>query len=88
MRRTFSYNIVLLFMAIFFVNNISFSQNAIITGKVKYGNEVLQDATISFGGQTKLTNSNGEFSFSIKTRYLYNNYYSCRLPKNRTKNYR
>ena len=53
-------------MTIFFVNNISFSQNAIITGKVKYGNEVLQDATISFGGQTKLTSSNGEFSFSIK----------------------
>ena len=66
MRRTFGYNIVLLFMAIFFANNISFSQDAIITGKVRYGNEVLQAATISLGGQTKLTDGNGAFSFSVK----------------------
>ena len=53
-------------MPIFFVNNISFSQDITITGKVKYGNEALQAATISLAGQTKLTNDNGEFSFSVK----------------------
>src|SRR4030095_4963061 len=66
MRRTFVYNVVLLLMAIFFVNNISFSQDITITGKVKHGNEALQAATISLAGQTKLTNDNGEFSFSVK----------------------
>jgi len=53
-------------MAIFFTNGISFSQDAIITGKVRYGNEVLHAATISLGGQTKLTDGNGAFTFSIK----------------------
>src|SRR6188474_2095026 len=66
MRRTTGYTIVLLFMAIFFTNGISFSQDAIITGKVRYGNEVLQAATISLGGQTKLTEENGAFTFSVK----------------------
>ena len=66
MRRRSGYTIVLLFMAIFFTNGISFSQDAIITGKVRYGNEVLHAATISLGGQTKLTDGNGAFTFSIK----------------------
>ena len=66
MRRRFGYTIVLLFMAIFFTNGISFSQDAIITGKARYGNEVLHAATISLGGQTKLTDGNGAFTFSIK----------------------
>jgi iron complex outermembrane receptor protein len=66
MRRRSGYTIVLLFMAIFFTNGISFSQDAIITGKVRYGNEVLHAATISLGGQTKLTDGNGAFIFSIK----------------------
>ena len=53
-------------MTIFFhVNNVSFSQDAIIKGNVKYGNEVLPGATISLAGQTKITNDKGEFSFSI-----------------------
>src|SRR5215213_863219 len=65
MRRIFGYNIILLFAAIFFASNISFSQNSTITGKVRYGNEVLQAATISLAGQTKITNNKGEFSFSV-----------------------
>jgi iron complex outermembrane receptor protein len=48
------------------VTNDSFSQEATISGKVKYGGDVLQAATISFAGQTKLTNDNGEFYFSVK----------------------
>jgi iron complex outermembrane receptor protein len=65
MRITFGCNTVILFIA-FLVNNVSFSQYAIITGKVRYGNETLQAATVSLGGQTKLTDVTGNFSFSIK----------------------
>ena len=66
MRRTLSYNIVLLVITVFFVNNISFSQEAIIIGKVRYSSEVLHAATISLGNQTKLTDGNGAFTFSVK----------------------
>jgi iron complex outermembrane receptor protein len=65
MRRTFSYNIVLLF-TIFLVNNVSFSQDATLTGKVRYGSEALHAATISLGNQTILTDGNGAFTFSVK----------------------
>jgi iron complex outermembrane recepter protein len=65
MRRTFNCNIALLFV-LFLVNKVSLAQNAVITGKVKYGNEVLQAATVSLDGQTKLSDANGEFSFSVK----------------------
>ena len=65
MRRTLGYSIVLLFNAIFLVNNISFSQEATITGTIKYGNEVLQGATVSLGNKTTVTDQNGTFSFSI-----------------------
>lgn len=53
-------------MAVFFVSNVLFSQNTSIKGKVKYGNEVLQAATISLAGQTIFTNENGEFILSVK----------------------
>ncbi|HET9433329.1 MAG TPA: TonB-dependent receptor plug domain-containing protein, partial [Chitinophagaceae bacterium] len=49
-----------------FANTISYSQNGIITGKVKYGTETLQSATVSLGNQTIVTDHKGEFSFSIK----------------------
>ena len=65
MRRTFGYSGVLLCTAIFFVNNISFAQNATITGKVKCGVESLPAATVSLAGQTRLTNDKGEFSFAV-----------------------
>ena len=65
MRRTLGYTIVLLCKAIFLVNNISYSQDATITGKIKYGNEVLQGATVSLGNKTSVTDQNGTFSFSI-----------------------
>ena len=35
-------------------------------GTVRYGNEILQSATITIGEQTKITDNNGEFSFSVK----------------------
>jgi iron complex outermembrane receptor protein len=66
MRRTFSHNIVLLFIAIFFINGISFSQDAVVTGQVKYGNEVLHGATIRLGDKTTLTDHYGKFSLAIK----------------------
>jgi iron complex outermembrane receptor protein len=49
-----------------FANTISYSQKGIVTGKVKYGTEVLQSATVSLGNQTTYTDHKGEFSFSIK----------------------
>ena len=66
MRITYLYRIVV--SAIFFLlmNPCSFSQTGIISGKVKYGDEVLQVATVSLGNKTKLTDRNGEFSFSVK----------------------
>jgi len=66
MKRTFSHNIVLPFIAVFFITSIAFSQNAIVTGQVKYGNEVLHRATIRLGDKTALTDHNGIFSIQIK----------------------
>ena len=51
---------------IVFANAISYSQNGIITGKVKYGIETLQSATVLLGNQTTLTDHKGEFLFSVK----------------------
>ncbi|HET9277707.1 MAG TPA: TonB-dependent receptor, partial [Flavitalea sp.] len=49
-----------------FANTISYSQNGIITGKVKYRTESLQSATVSLGNQTTFTDHKGEFSVTIK----------------------
>lgn len=65
MRRTFGYNIVLL-VTIFFANKPSFSQDATIIGRIKYGDEILQGATVSTGNKTTITDHEGKFSFSIK----------------------
>jgi len=66
MRRTLGYNIVLLFIAIFCMSSISLSQDAIITGKVRFGNEILQAATVSVGNKNILIDQNGNFLLSIK----------------------
>jgi iron complex outermembrane receptor protein len=65
MRRTLGYNIVLLLISVL-VNSVSFSQDAIITGKVRFGNETLQAATVSIGNKNILTDQNGNFSLPIK----------------------
>ena len=65
MRRIYGNTIVLLFITIFLANNFLFSQDAAITGTIKYGNEVLQGATVSLGKKTTVTDLNGTFSFSI-----------------------
>jgi hypothetical protein len=65
MRRTFLHRIVLSAFIFFFVNSSSFSQNGTITG-LKNGKELLQAATVSLGVVTKLTDHNGEYSFSVK----------------------
>jgi iron complex outermembrane receptor protein len=59
-------HIILSLLIIVFANTISYSQNGIIKGKVKYGTEALQSATVSLGNQTTYTDHKGEFSFSIK----------------------
>jgi len=59
-------HIILSSVIIVFANTISYSQNGIITGKVKHGAEVLQSATVTLGNQTTNTDHKGEFSFSIK----------------------
>ena len=53
-------------MSILLINSISFSQEAIITGKVRFGNEILQAATVSIGNKNILTDHNGNFSLPIK----------------------
>jgi iron complex outermembrane recepter protein len=59
-------HIVLSSVIIVFANTISYSQNGVITGKVKYGTEVLRSATVSLGDQTTYTDHKGDFSISIK----------------------
>jgi iron complex outermembrane receptor protein len=59
-------HIILSLLIIVFANTISYSQNGIITGKVKHGTEALQFATVSLGDQATYTDHKGEFSFSIK----------------------
>ena len=51
---------------VLFTNNILFSQTTSIKGKVRYGNEVLQAATVSLGNKTILTDHKGEFSIQVK----------------------
>ena len=65
MRRIYLH-IILSSVAAVFANTISYSQNGIITGKVKYGREALQSATVSLGNLTTNTDHKGGFSFSIK----------------------
>ena len=64
--RKIYFHIILSSVIILFANTISYSQNGIITGKVKYGTEALQSATVSLGNQTTFADHKGEFSFSIK----------------------
>src|SRR5215213_7560601 len=59
-------DIILTFLVIVFANTISYSQNGIITGKVKFGTEALQSATVSLGNQTTYTDHTGQFSLSVK----------------------
>ena len=66
MRRTLTYYTVFAVVFILLVNTTSFSQNGIITGKVKYGEEVLHAASVSLGEQTTLTDQYGTFSFSVR----------------------
>ena len=54
------------FVAILLSNTIAFSQTGTITGRVRFGNEPLEAATVSLGQKTKLTDHNGEFSFSAQ----------------------
>ncbi|HEV8273629.1 MAG TPA: TonB-dependent receptor, partial [Chitinophagaceae bacterium] len=65
MRRTYL-NMVLSIIATFFVNSILFGQNGTITGKVKYGKEALQAASVSLADKTTLTDQSGSFSISAK----------------------
>src|SRR5215813_8593854 len=66
MRITFPCNAIPSLGFFLSVNTICFSQNAIIKGIIRHGNEILQSATITIGEQTKITDVNGEFSFSVK----------------------
>ena len=66
MRRTFGYNTVLLSAAIFFINSISYAQESIITGQVRYENEVLQGATIKLRDKTTISDSKGKFSLQVR----------------------
>jgi iron complex outermembrane recepter protein len=66
MRRTFSCNIVLLVAIFFLVNNNVYSQDAIITGRIKYGNEPLQGATIFIGNKSIITDQDGKFTLPVK----------------------
>jgi iron complex outermembrane receptor protein len=66
MRRIYLHSIILSSLIIVFANTFSFSQNAIITGKVKYGKEALQAATVSVENKTVFSDNKGEFSLSIK----------------------
>ena len=59
-----SHTITLITLFTLILYNVS-AQNGIIKGTVKYGNEVLQAATVSLGNKATLTNNNGEFSFSV-----------------------
>ena len=45
---------------------MGFSQDAVITGKVRSGNEILHAATVSIGNKNILTDQNGNFSLPIK----------------------
>ena len=66
MRRTCGYYTVLLAVSIFLINSISFSQEAMITGQVRYENEFLQGATILLGDKTTITDLTGKFSLPVK----------------------
>jgi iron complex outermembrane receptor protein len=63
MRKAFGHSIV--FVVMLLAPNILFSQTVGIKGRVRYGSEVLQAATVSIADKSVLTDKNGEFSFSI-----------------------
>jgi iron complex outermembrane recepter protein len=65
MRRIY-FHFILSSAIVLIANSISYAQNGIITGKVKYGIDALQSASVSLGNQTLFTDYKGEFSFSIK----------------------
>ena len=56
----------LYFIFFAFCSTACFAQDGFIKGIVKDGEAVLQSATISIANKTILTNSNGEFSISLK----------------------
>jgi iron complex outermembrane receptor protein len=66
MRRTFLHRIVLSGSFFLFVNSSSFSQNGTIAGRVKYGLEALQAATVSVDGEIILTDQKGGFLLTLK----------------------
>jgi iron complex outermembrane receptor protein len=65
MRRTDLFRAVVSAMILLFVTSNLWSQNGVIKGKVTFGKEALQSATISVEKKTTLTNDNGEFSLSV-----------------------
>lgn len=66
MRRTSLYRIVISTIFFLLMDQVSFSQAGIISGKVRHGDEVLQAATVSLGNKSMLTDRNGDFSFTIE----------------------
>jgi iron complex outermembrane receptor protein len=66
MKRFINHYIIITCLLICAAGNISSAQDAIIIGKVRYGNESLQAATVFLNGQTKLTDVTGNFSFAVK----------------------
>jgi iron complex outermembrane recepter protein len=66
MRRIYQY-IILSPLIIVVANTISYSQNGVITGIVRYGNDALQSATVSLANKTIYTDHKGKFSISVKS---------------------
>jgi len=66
MRKMFNRHIILLVTGIVLMNNIAFSQDAVITGRIKYGSELLQGVTISLGNKIITSDQDGSFTLSVK----------------------
>src|SRR4030095_6174068 len=65
MRRVFP-GLLALFIVILFLSNSSlFSQIVIVTGRVKYGDEVLQSASVTLNNNTNATDRSGVFIFRV-----------------------
>jgi iron complex outermembrane receptor protein len=60
-----SYGIAFAIILILFANKTLFAQTSTLTGRVKSSYETLPSATVSIANQTKVTDKNGQFSFSI-----------------------
>src|SRR5215475_11412167 len=54
------------FILFLFASTLSYSQDARVTGRVTFGTDVLQAATVLLGNKMTLTDAKGEFSFSVK----------------------